>query len=114
MNYIFGSLFGKNQEVANEDAVIRMQQEVAKLGGLLHFTIHRDTDGWSARCDEIPGLITGGKELDPSDTEIQSHIREAIHTAFHIQTKLQPEQIESKVSQMSVSFGAPRTTLVPC
>lgn len=113
MNYIFGSLFGKNQEAANDDAVTRMQQEVAKLGGLLHFTIRRDTDGWSAHCTEISGLITGGKSLNPDDAEIQSHIQEAIHTAFHIQTKLQPEQIESRISQMSVSFGTPKTTLVP-
>lgn len=113
MNYTFGSLFGRNQVAENSGAVERMQEEVAKLGGLLHFAIRRDTDGWSAHCAEIPGLITGGKSLNPDDAEISSHIREAIHTAFHIQTKLQPEQIESKVSQMSVSFGTPKTTLVP-
>ena len=113
MNYLFGSLFSENQEAANDGAVGRMQEEVAKLGGLLHFTIRRDTDGWSAHCVEIPGLITGGKRLNPDDAEIRSRIREAIHTAFHIKTKLKPEQIESRVSQMSVSFGIPKTTLVP-
>ena len=61
MNYLFGSLFGENQEATNDSAVERMQEEVAKLGGLLHFTIRRDTDGWSAHCIEISGLITGGK-----------------------------------------------------
>jgi len=114
MNYKFGELFGKNQKPANSDAVVRMQEEVAKLGGMLHFTIRRDSDGWSAQCDEISGILTGGSSTNPTDEEIEANIQKAIHTAFHIETKLQPQQFESRVSQMSVTFGAPRTTIVPC
>lgn len=61
-----------------------MNEEIRKVGGLLHFNIHADASGWHAECVEMEDIITGGQSPNPTDDEIQVNIREAIHTAFHI------------------------------
>jgi hypothetical protein len=59
-------------------------EEIQKPGSVLHFTIRRDTDGWSAQCSEVPGIIAGSRSINLDGSEIETQIRDAIHTAFHV------------------------------
>lgn len=92
MDYKFGTLFGKGHSSEDSRAKEVMSEEIRKVGGLLHFNIQADADGWHAECIEIDGLITGGQNPHPTDNEIQTNIREAIHTAFHITSAEQEEK----------------------
>lgn len=102
----FGALFANNQHAESYEDEERMQTEINKLGGMLHFTIRKDSDGWSAQCKEVPGIIAGSTSTDPDDSEIQTLIRDAIHSAFHVETKITPSQIKFKleVTQLALSF----------
>lgn len=91
--YTFAGLFDNGQVAEDEAQVEAMQQEIASVGGILHFSIEKSEGYWSAECDEIDGIITGGVGENPTNEEIESGIREAIHTAFGISSKVQSEDI---------------------
>lgn len=91
-NYTLAALFGREFN-PDQEAVQRMHEQVKELGGLLHFTVLREEDGWHAQCDEVPAITTGGESPDPSDKEIESSIREAIHVAFDISNKIPSEKL---------------------
>ncbi len=97
MKYLLGKLFGKNQEVKNFRALQAMKEEVAKVSedGLLHFTIRTHENGWTAQCNEIEGIMTGGTSEKPSGDEIESNIREAIHAAFNIDSSVPENTIKN-------------------
>ncbi|MBX2866600.1 hypothetical protein KTR10_01405 [Candidatus Kaiserbacteria bacterium] len=84
MEFTFKSLFSKGQKPEDSDAVYSMNETIAQAGGL-HFIVQTDEEGWSAQCQEFESIITGGQNPNPSDEEIGEHIRDAIHTAFHIE-----------------------------
>ena len=63
-----------------------MNEEIKGLGGMLNFIIEQTEGGWSAQCNEIPGIITGGSSPNPTSFEIEGQIRDAIYTAFHVKT----------------------------
>jgi len=86
MHYKLASLFGMNKKAEDIRALENMKAEIQKVGGLLHFTVAQHGDGWTAQCNEIEGIMTGGINPNPTDEEIETNIREAIHTAFHIPT----------------------------
>ncbi len=83
-NWKFAQIFSSGQEFEDFGYVEKMNEEIKKVGGLLHFSINMDESGWYAQCKEFEDIITGGSETNPSDKEIQKNIREAIHTAFHV------------------------------
>lgn len=99
-----GMIFDRTHQPENTEDVQQMGQEIERLGGMLHFTIRKDEDGWSAQCNEVEGIITGGTNSNPTEFEIETNIREAIHTAFHIKTKVSPEIFRSEVTQVALSF----------
>ena len=103
MNIKFGSLFGNGQAAKSSEDQERMQQEINNLGGMLHFTITKDEDGWSAQCDEAEGIIAGGSNPNPQDYEIQSEIRAAIHSAFNVTVTEQSPRFKSEVTQVALS-----------
>lgn len=82
----FGSYFKANQEVQDAKALESMKNELQKIGGPLHFTVEKHSDGWTAECQEIQGIITGGDNPEPTEEEIKDNIREAIHVAFNVET----------------------------
>ncbi len=90
--YKLGRLFGSNSN-PDEDAVENMLKQINDVGGMLHFSISKESDGWSAQCDEIPGIITGGTSSDPKDEEIESNIRAAIHSAFNLSSEIRSEEV---------------------
>lgn len=72
----------KNSEV--KTAYKQMVEQIKQKGGALHFVIKTDQNGWAAACREFPGIVTGGDETDPSQTEIYSTIIDAVKTAFNV------------------------------
>ena len=98
-------MFDGSHRAEKYEDVERMQKQLKELGGMLHFSIIKDKDGWMARCSEVDGLITGGGNTNPENFEIESQIRDAIYTAFHIKTKIAPEFLRSEVTQVALSFA---------
>ena len=96
-----GMVFDGSHRADNYKDVERMQKQLQELGGMLHFSIIKDKDGWMARCSEVDGLITGGSNIDPGNFEVESRIRDAIYTAFHMKTKIAPEFLRSEITQVA-------------
>jgi len=66
----------------------RINREILKRGGLLHFRVEQNASGWMAQCQEIKGIITGGENANPSQEEIVFNLRDAIRVAFNAPTKM--------------------------
>jgi hypothetical protein len=91
-DYRHANLMGKN--VATDvDAVHNMSKVISELGGTLHFIVEKYEDGWSAQCNELPGIMTGGEKVNITDEEIEVSIRAAIHAAFNISCLIPSEGI---------------------
>ena len=78
----YASLFGSNPDISLDEKD-RVITELQKIGSLT-FTIETDEEGWTARCNEIEGIIAGNTNPNPTDVEIESQIREAIYAAFNV------------------------------
>ncbi|MCK9577807.1 MAG: hypothetical protein M0R51_18015 [Clostridia bacterium] len=48
------------------------------------FQVKYHKDGWSAKCIEYDGIVTGGKDKNPSDDEVIEMMEDSIKTAFNI------------------------------
>lgn len=105
MDYKLGALLGKGHSSEDSRAKEAMNEEIRKAGGLLHFNIQADVSGWHAECVEIDGLITGGQSPHPTDDEIQTNIREAIHTAFHITPAEQNKKPISNANEFQAVYS---------
>jgi hypothetical protein len=66
---------------------IKVEDELRKIGKMLTFKIFKSEDGWMAQCNEIKGIIAGGKNTQPADSEIESQIRESIFSAFNVEVE---------------------------
>ncbi len=62
----------------------KMRKYVKEKGGMLHFKVEFHKQGWTARCEEFPAIVTGSDDPSPSQTEIESQMREAIFAAFDL------------------------------
>jgi predicted RNase H-like HicB family nuclease len=91
-NYKFAGLFGKNSN-PDQVAVEKMMEQIQAVGGMLHFAITKEEDGWSAQCDELPGIITGGISSSPAEAEIEANVRAAIHAAFNLSSSVRSEEV---------------------
>lgn len=89
-NYEYSLLFG-NEPVAESEKA-RVMEEVQKLGGL-SFIVSQGEDGWSAQCSELPALIVGGTNSNPTSPEIEAEIRSAIFAVFDV--KIEPRDTPS-------------------
>ena len=86
-------------------AIQNMTNQLKDMGGMLHFAIHKNEDGWTASCNEVEGIVTGGLNSNPSNFEIESQIREAIYTAFDIKTRIAPEKLKSSISELALCLN---------
>jgi|SRR3989344_2147025 len=68
----------------------RVQNEIRKIGTMLTFKVFTSEEGWMAKCNEVGGIIAGGANASPSDSEIKSQIRESIYSAFNVETEENP------------------------
>jgi|SRR3989344_5680851 len=87
----------KVDEYPDDQTLTILSKEMQERGGLLHFNTEHTTEGWSAQCLEIKGIITGGTNPNPSQEEIVSTIRDAIRVAFNISSSV-------SVSDLSVEL----------
>lgn len=66
-------------------SVIRMQEEIRRLGGAIRFKIEHHPDGsWSAESDNVDGIITGSNDVK----ETNSMIKDAVFTYYRIPSQL--------------------------
>lgn len=80
MNY--GMIFaGFN---VSEEEKFRVGTEITKVGSLTFDKIEKSAEGWFAQCKEIEGIIAGSTNPTPTNTEIESEIRQAIFSAFNV------------------------------
>ena len=64
-----------------------------------------DDEGWFARCKEFDGIMTGGRNKNPSEKEITQSLIDAIKTAFHIPiSKLEVEREELSLPRTKVDI----------
>jgi len=99
-NINLANLFGNNSDI-DLDERTRVLGELKKIGNLT-FKISKDEDGWTAQCKELAGIITGNTNPDPTNTEIESQIRDAIYAAFNV--KIQNKKILSSYQKFKYSF----------
>ncbi|OHA90992.1 MAG: hypothetical protein A2832_01285 [Candidatus Zambryskibacteria bacterium RIFCSPHIGHO2_01_FULL_44_22b] len=85
------ALFGNNPDISL-DEMARIIVELNKIGSL-NFDITFNEDGWTAQCKEVPGIIAGGTNISPTDSEIETQIRDAIYAAFDV--KIEQKKKES-------------------
>ena len=85
----FAALFGNNPAISLDERA-RVAAELEKIGSL-SFDLCKEESGWTAQCKEVPGIIAGGTNPDPSPNEIESEIRSSIFAAFNVQEQ-EPEK----------------------
>lgn len=67
-----------------EESFKKLDEQVVKAGGSLHFSMKIDNEGWFAVCKEFPGIVTGGSNKNPSEEELFHSIVESVKTAFNV------------------------------
>lgn len=82
-------LFGSNSNISPEEKA-RVIDELEKIGSMLTFKIYKNEEGWTAQCNEVSAIIAGGTNINPSNSEIESQIRESIFSAFNVEAKESP------------------------
>lgn len=81
-NSTLAALFGTNPDIPLDERA-RVLAEIEKIGSLT-FSITKDEEGWTAQCQEVPGILAGGTNPKPTSAEIESQIRESIYAAFSV------------------------------
>lgn len=88
-NPTIASLFSGNSNISPEEKA-RVIGELEKIGSMLTFKIYKNEEGWTAQCNEVSAIIAGGTNANPSNSEIESQIRESIFSAFNVEAKESP------------------------
>lgn len=83
IQYNLAKLFNFPFETKRDSRVQSMLVEIQRRGGL-KFRIEKNKEGWIAKCENLKGIITGGTNPNPTQTEIDAQIKDAIFTAFGI------------------------------
>jgi hypothetical protein len=83
-NQKLAPLFGNNSNISIDERA-RVLVEINKIGSLT-FDITSTRDGWVAQCKEVAGIITGGTNPNPTASEIETQIRDAIYAAFDVKS----------------------------
>ena len=64
--------------------IVRMMDDIDKYSGKLTFNISFHDEGWTAQCLQIPTIITGSNNSQPTVKEIDELVKDAIFTAYAI------------------------------
>lgn len=92
-NFKHASLMGGRIPSSSLDAIANMDRIIGEVGGTLHFLVTTEEDGWFAECNEFPAIIIGGAEKNPSTELIEERIRDVVHCAFNISSKIPSKDI---------------------
>lgn len=84
-NPVYAMLFGNNPDITLDERA-RVLSELNKIGSLT-FAITKDAEGWMAQCKEVTGIIAGGTNPNPTNSEIEAQIRDSIFSAFDVKTQ---------------------------
>lgn len=71
----------------SEEERFRVGTEINKMGGISFSKIEKTEEGWFAQCDQIDGIIAGNTNPTPTNSEIESEIRQAIFSAFNVRVE---------------------------
>ncbi|MCR4334246.1 MAG: hypothetical protein NUV47_00750 [Patescibacteria group bacterium] len=88
-NQKIGLIFEGDTNISPSERV-RVENELRKIGKMLTFKFLKNENGWMAECNEIDGVIAGGTNTNPTDSEIKSQIRESIYAAFSVEIEETP------------------------
>lgn len=83
IQYNLAKLFKFPIKPENDYRVRNLLAEVKRQGNL-HFKIEFHKDGWTAECENVKGIITGGTNPKPTQAEIDEKIRDAVFASFGI------------------------------
>ncbi len=97
----YASLFANNTDIDLEERT-RVVRELEKIGSLT-FKIKKNKDGWTAQCKEVSGIITGNTNPNPTSTEIESQVRDAIYSAFNV--KISKKSTVTEYQNFRYSFN---------
>ena len=86
-------VFGDAPDITPEEK-LRVVGEIQKLGKL-SFEVSKFAEGWMAECKEVPAIITGNTNPNPTKIEIESQIKEAIYSAFNVKFENRAESVDS-------------------
>ena len=62
----------------------RMRKQIEAVGGQLTFLFKIDDEGWTAKCKEFDGIVTGGISKNPLEEEVMQSLIDSIKTAFDV------------------------------
>jgi hypothetical protein len=85
----FANVFGNEPDISFAEK-LRVIDELNKIGSLT-FKVEVHEDGWVAESKEIPAIVTGNTNPNPSAFEIETLIREAIFSAFAVKFESKPK-----------------------
>ena len=82
---VIALLFGNNADISLDEKA-RVIGELNKIGSLT-FAVNTNEEGWVAQCNELTGIIAGGTNPNPTDSEIENQIRDSIYAAFNVEVE---------------------------
>jgi len=88
----YSVVFGNNPNISIEERD-RVVKELEKIGSLT-FKVEKFEEGWYASCKEVPSILAGNDNPNPSQSEINKEIRSAIYTAFAVECA--PAKVKNK------------------
>lgn len=98
IQYNLAKLFNFPIKPESDRRVQNLLAEIERQGNL-HFKIESHKNGWTAECENIKGIITGGANPNPTQEEIDSQIKDAIFTAFGVPAYLSNDSLIRNVEK---------------
>ena len=95
-NAVHALLFGHSTDITLDERT-RVLAELQKIGSLT-FNVTINDDGWMAQCKEVSGIIAGGTNPHPTNSEIEIQIRDAIFAAFDVKTQTEEAGTDFRAS----------------
>lgn len=98
IQYNLAKLFNFPIKPESDHRIRNLQVALEQHGGF-HFKIERHKDGWTAECEDVKGIITGGTNPNPTQEEVDSQIKDAIFTAFGVPAYLSKDSLIRNVEK---------------
>ncbi|KKT39392.1 hypothetical protein A2W54_01865 [Candidatus Giovannonibacteria bacterium RIFCSPHIGHO2_02_43_13] len=83
IQYNLAKLFNFPIKPESDRRVQNLLAEIKRQGNF-YFKIELHKGGWTAECENVKGIITGGTNPQPTQSEVDEKIKDAIFSAFGI------------------------------